>query len=76
MGINQIIFQLLEFLEIGVLKTTYNFLKSKFKNKFYIHIFLGHSTIYDTNIYLIFNISTQSISLNIHMKWIKMTYLI
>ena len=52
------------FREIGVLKTTYSRLQSKLHNKGSTEIFVGYSTRHGTNVYRMFNLSTQSISIS------------
>ena len=60
--------------EIGILKTTYSRLQSKIYNKGSTEIFVGYSTRHGTNVYHIFNLSTQSIIISRDITWINLKY--
>ena len=67
-------FGLKVFGEIGILKTTYSRLQYKLHNKGSTVIFLGYSTRHGTNIYCMFNLSTQSIIISRDITWINVKY--
>ena len=60
--------------ENGILKTTYSRLQSKLYNKGSMAIFVGYSTIHITNVYHMFNLSTQSISISHDINWLNVKY--
>ena len=60
--------------EIGILKTTYSRLQSKLHNKGSTEIFIGYSTRHGTNVYRMFNLTTQSISISHDITWLNVKY--
>ena len=60
--------------EIGILKTYYSRLQSKLQNKGSTEIFVGYSTRNFPNIYIMFNLTTQSISISREISWINVNY--
>ena len=60
--------------EIGILKTSYSRLQSKLNNKGSTAIFVGYSTRHGTNVYRMFNLSTQSISISCYIAWLNVKY--
>lgn len=60
--------------EIGILKTSYLRLQSKLQNKVSMEIFVVYSTIHGTNVYHMFNLTTQSIRISREITWINVKY--
>ena len=60
--------------EIGILKTSYSRLQSKLNNKGSTAIFVGYSTRHGTNVYRMFNLTTQSISISRDIAWLNVKY--
>ena len=60
--------------EIGILKTSYSRLQSKLNNKGSTAIFIGYSTRHGTNVYRMFNLTTQSIIISRDITWLKVKY--
>ena len=60
--------------EIGILKTSYFRLQSKLQNKGDMAIFVGYSTRHVNNVYCMFNLTTQSISISRDITWLKVNY--
>ena len=58
----------------GILKTSYSWLQSKIQNKGSEEIFLGYSTRHGTNVYHMFNLSTQSINISHDSTWLNGKY--
>ena len=60
--------------EIVILKMSYSRLQSNLNNKGSTAIFVGYSTRNGTNIYRMFNLTTQSISISRDITWINVKY--
>ena len=60
--------------EIGIFKTSYLRLQSKLINKVTMTIFLGYSTRNVSNIYRMFSLTTQSVSISCDISWMNLNY--
>ena len=62
------------FVDIGILKTSYLRLQSKLLNKGTMEIFVGYSTRNVYNVYIMFNLTTQSIRISPDISWMNVNY--